>query len=166
MAVDDIVHPDNRRLSEAAALGMGLDIAGVDLLIPEGGELTAYITIPKPTRAAQVAEMIDYIREGQSNIFSDTVIKDFSGLSASEAQDRFKQYAAAGASTAALVEMSGVIANKEARSRKRAIEQSQIARNINAKSEDAKAIEKSEAKIKEILKQMSEEGGASDNSES
>ncbi|MCB9557782.1 MAG: CoA ester lyase [Deltaproteobacteria bacterium] len=34
----------------------------VDLLIPEGGELTAYITIPKPTRAAQVAEMIDYIR--------------------------------------------------------------------------------------------------------
>ncbi|MCA9798672.1 MAG: hypothetical protein KC474_03915 [Cyanobacteria bacterium HKST-UBA04] len=109
---------------------------------------------------------IDYIREGQSNIFSDTVLKDFSGLSASEAQDRFKQYAAAGASTAALVEMSGVIANKEARSRKRAIEQSQIARNINAKSDDAKAIEKSEAKIKEILKQMSEEGGASDNSES
>ncbi|MEZ4575702.1 MAG: hypothetical protein R2857_12425 [Vampirovibrionales bacterium] len=83
-----------------------------------------------------------------------------------QTQDRFKQYAAAGASTAALVEMSGVIANKEGRLRKRAIEQSQIARNINAKSDDAKAIEKSEAKIKEILKQMSEEGGASDNSES
>lgn len=35
VAVDDIVHPDNRRLSEAAALGMGLDICGVDLLIPD-----------------------------------------------------------------------------------------------------------------------------------
>ncbi len=34
----------------------------VDLLIPEGGELTAYITIPKPTAAEQVAEMIEYIQ--------------------------------------------------------------------------------------------------------
>jgi citrate lyase subunit beta/citryl-CoA lyase len=34
----------------------------VDLLVPEGGELTAYITIPKPTAAAQVAEMIEYIQ--------------------------------------------------------------------------------------------------------
>ncbi|MDA0219027.1 MAG: ATP-grasp domain-containing protein [Proteobacteria bacterium] len=35
VAVDDIVHPDNQRLAEAAALGLGLDIAGVDLLIPD-----------------------------------------------------------------------------------------------------------------------------------
>ncbi|MCA9673030.1 MAG: CoA ester lyase [Myxococcales bacterium] len=34
----------------------------VDLLIPEGGEKTAYITIPKPTAAAQVREMIEYIQ--------------------------------------------------------------------------------------------------------
>lgn len=35
----------------------------VDLLIPEGGELTAYITIPKPTSAGQVEEMIGYIQK-------------------------------------------------------------------------------------------------------
>ncbi len=35
VAVDDVVHPDNQRLAEAAALGLGLDIAGVDLLIPD-----------------------------------------------------------------------------------------------------------------------------------
>jgi citrate lyase subunit beta/citryl-CoA lyase len=34
----------------------------VDLLIPEGGELTAYITIPKPMTADEVDEMIDYIQ--------------------------------------------------------------------------------------------------------
>lgn len=34
----------------------------VDLLIPEGGALCAYITIPKPTAAAQVKEMLEYIQ--------------------------------------------------------------------------------------------------------
>ena len=34
-AVDDIVHPDNRRLAETAALALGIDLAGVDLLIPD-----------------------------------------------------------------------------------------------------------------------------------
>lgn len=34
----------------------------VDLLIPEGGARTAYITIPKPTSAGQVEEMIGYIQ--------------------------------------------------------------------------------------------------------
>lgn len=34
----------------------------VDLLIPEGGELAAYITIPKPTSAQQVREMLEYIQ--------------------------------------------------------------------------------------------------------
>ena len=35
VAVDDLIHPDNRRLAETAALGLGLDIAGVDLMIPD-----------------------------------------------------------------------------------------------------------------------------------
>ena len=35
VAVDAIVHPDNRRLAEIAAIGLGLDVAGVDLLIPD-----------------------------------------------------------------------------------------------------------------------------------
>ena len=35
VAVDDIVHPDNRRLAETAALALGIDLAGVDLLIPD-----------------------------------------------------------------------------------------------------------------------------------
>jgi len=32
---DDIVHPDNRLLAERAARVIGLDVAGVDLLIPD-----------------------------------------------------------------------------------------------------------------------------------
>lgn len=35
----------------------------VDLLIPEGGALAAYITIPKPTTVGQVEEMIGYIQK-------------------------------------------------------------------------------------------------------
>lgn len=35
----------------------------VDILVPAIGEITAYITIPKPTAAQQVEEMIGYIRE-------------------------------------------------------------------------------------------------------
>lgn len=35
VAVDDRVHPDNRRLAEIAARGLCLDVAGVDLLIPD-----------------------------------------------------------------------------------------------------------------------------------
>ncbi|MCG2633674.1 MAG: aldolase/citrate lyase family protein [Gammaproteobacteria bacterium] len=34
----------------------------VDTLVPGIGQVVAYFTIPKPTRAAQVAEMIDYIQ--------------------------------------------------------------------------------------------------------
>jgi len=34
----------------------------VDILVPGAGEKLAYITIPKPTSAEQVKEMIDYIR--------------------------------------------------------------------------------------------------------
>ncbi len=34
----------------------------VDILVPGAGEKLAYITIPKPTAASQVEEMIDYIR--------------------------------------------------------------------------------------------------------
>ncbi|MCA9521917.1 MAG: CoA ester lyase [Myxococcales bacterium] len=36
----------------------------VDLLLPEGGQHAAYITIPKPTAASQVREMIEYIQAG------------------------------------------------------------------------------------------------------
>jgi citrate lyase subunit beta / citryl-CoA lyase len=35
----------------------------VDILVPGAGERLAYITIPKPTKAAQVAEVIDYIQK-------------------------------------------------------------------------------------------------------
>ncbi len=35
----------------------------VDILVPGIGEIVAYITIPKPTKAAQVAEMISYIQD-------------------------------------------------------------------------------------------------------
>ena len=35
----------------------------VDLLISEGGELTAYVSIPKPTAGEQVAEMIEYVQK-------------------------------------------------------------------------------------------------------
>lgn len=35
----------------------------VDIVVPGAGEVCAYITIPKPTAAAQVAEMIGYIQE-------------------------------------------------------------------------------------------------------
>lgn len=35
----------------------------VDLLVPQAGERVAYITIPKPTAAAQAAEMIDYVQD-------------------------------------------------------------------------------------------------------
>ena len=38
----------------------------VDILVPGAGERLAYITIPKPTRAAQVAEMIEYIQNAAS----------------------------------------------------------------------------------------------------
>ncbi len=34
----------------------------VDIIVPGAGDRLAYITIPKPTAAAQVAEMVDYIR--------------------------------------------------------------------------------------------------------
>lgn len=36
--------------------------ADVDLLIPQAGDRVAYITIPKPTRAAQAAAVIEYIQ--------------------------------------------------------------------------------------------------------
>ena len=35
----------------------------VDIVVPGAGEKIAYITIPKPTKAAQVAEMISYIQD-------------------------------------------------------------------------------------------------------
>ncbi len=35
----------------------------VDIIVPGAGNTTAYITIPKPTRASQVAEMIGYIQQ-------------------------------------------------------------------------------------------------------
>jgi len=35
----------------------------VDILVPAIGDVVAYITIPKPTAASQVAEMISYIQE-------------------------------------------------------------------------------------------------------
>lgn len=35
----------------------------VDILVPQIGEITAYITIPKPTDGAQVEEMVGYIQE-------------------------------------------------------------------------------------------------------
>jgi citrate lyase subunit beta/citryl-CoA lyase len=35
----------------------------VDIVVPGAGDVTAYITIPKPTAANQVAEMIDYIQK-------------------------------------------------------------------------------------------------------
>jgi citrate lyase subunit beta / citryl-CoA lyase len=35
----------------------------VDIVVPGAGEVCAYITIPKPTAASQVAEMIGYIQE-------------------------------------------------------------------------------------------------------
>lgn len=38
----------------------------VDILVPEAGENLTYITIPKPTAAEQVEEMIDYIRNTAS----------------------------------------------------------------------------------------------------
>ncbi|MBL8022520.1 MAG: CoA ester lyase [Leptospirales bacterium] len=38
----------------------------VDILVPGAGEKLAYITIPKPTAAEQVQEMIDYIRNAAS----------------------------------------------------------------------------------------------------
>jgi citrate lyase subunit beta/citryl-CoA lyase len=38
----------------------------VDIIVPGAGNKIAYITIPKPTRAAQVAEMIDYIQKTAS----------------------------------------------------------------------------------------------------
>ena len=34
----------------------------VDIIVPGAGEKLLYITIPKPTKAAQVAEMISYIQ--------------------------------------------------------------------------------------------------------
>jgi len=37
VAVTDLVHPDNRRLAVRAAQALGLDIAGIDLLIPDIG---------------------------------------------------------------------------------------------------------------------------------
>lgn len=37
--------------------------ADVDLLIPRAGDRVAYITIPKPTRAYQAAEVIEYIQQ-------------------------------------------------------------------------------------------------------
>lgn len=39
----------------------------VDIIIPGAGEVIAYITIPKPTKAAQVKEMITYIQEACKN---------------------------------------------------------------------------------------------------
>jgi citrate lyase subunit beta/citryl-CoA lyase len=38
----------------------------VDILVPGAGDKLAYITIPKPTAASQVEEMIDYIRNAAS----------------------------------------------------------------------------------------------------
>ena len=38
----------------------------VDILVPGAGENLAYITIPKPTEVAQVAEMIEYIQNSAS----------------------------------------------------------------------------------------------------
>tara|TARA_R110002096_G_scaffold44526_1_gene119975 strand:- start:14330 stop:15313 length:984 start_codon:yes stop_codon:yes gene_type:complete len=35
----------------------------VDIIVPGAGERIAYITIPKPTKASQIAEMIGYIQE-------------------------------------------------------------------------------------------------------
>jgi citrate lyase subunit beta/citryl-CoA lyase len=35
----------------------------VDIIVPGAGEKIAYITIPKPTKAAQVREMITYIQD-------------------------------------------------------------------------------------------------------
>jgi citrate lyase subunit beta/citryl-CoA lyase len=35
----------------------------VDIIVPGAGDRIAYITIPKPTAASQIAEMIDYIQE-------------------------------------------------------------------------------------------------------
>ncbi len=35
----------------------------IDILVPGAGERIAYITIPKSTRAEQVAEMVDYIKQ-------------------------------------------------------------------------------------------------------
>lgn len=35
----------------------------IDILVPKIGERVAYITIPKPTEAAQVAEMVHYIQQ-------------------------------------------------------------------------------------------------------
>ena len=35
----------------------------VDIIVPGAGERVAYITIPKSTKATQLAEMIEYIRE-------------------------------------------------------------------------------------------------------
>ena len=35
----------------------------VDIIVPGAGNKIAYITIPKPTKAAQVSEMIDYIQK-------------------------------------------------------------------------------------------------------
>lgn len=34
----------------------------VDIIVPEAGERLAYITVPKSTKAVQLAEMVDYIR--------------------------------------------------------------------------------------------------------
>lgn len=38
----------------------------VDIIVPGAGEKIAYITIPKPTKASQVAEMIEYIQKSAS----------------------------------------------------------------------------------------------------
>jgi citrate lyase subunit beta/citryl-CoA lyase len=38
----------------------------VDIIVPQAGNAIAYITIPKPTKAAQVEEMIEYIQKTAS----------------------------------------------------------------------------------------------------
>lgn len=100
--VFDRVHPDNAAIAERAAQVMRLDIAGIDLLIPDisrswrevGGRITEVNSVPQLSplsRSDIYAALLDALVEGNGRVPVALVVGDDSGLIVDAVRERLAQ---------------------------------------------------------------------------